>query len=158
MTGQFVASFTLAFIGGFILAFPYVFWEFWKFIRPALSPKELKKTRGIIFWVSLLFFAVFFLVISSSPHLWLNFYFNYKLSPQIVIMPSFSDSLENLVYTTPGIRGIVSDAATGNGCIVKDWNCNRNFFKEIQKACFYYYINCYCQLLLLPQTPSALPL
>ena len=45
MTGQFIASFTLAFIGGFILAFPYIFWEFWKFIRPALSEKELKKNK-----------------------------------------------------------------------------------------------------------------
>ena len=31
------------------------------------------------------------------------FYFNYKLSPQIEIMPSFSDYLENMVYTTVGI-------------------------------------------------------
>src|SRR4030095_7622252 len=30
MTGQFLSSFTLAFIGGFIIAFPYVFWEFWR--------------------------------------------------------------------------------------------------------------------------------
>jgi len=32
-----------------------------------------------------------------------NFYFNFKLSSQIVIMPSFSDYLENLIYTTVGI-------------------------------------------------------
>jgi sec-independent protein translocase protein TatC len=56
MTGQFISSFTVAFVGGFILAFPYVFWEFWRFVRPALNPKELKKTRGVIFWVSLYVF------------------------------------------------------------------------------------------------------
>ena len=103
MTGQFVASFTLAFIGGFIIAFPYVFWEFWRFIRPALSQKELKKTRGIIFWVSLLFFTgVAFGYFILTPFM-VNFYFNYKLSAQIEIMPSFSDYLENLIYTTAGI-------------------------------------------------------
>ena len=103
MTGQFIASFTLAFIGGFIIAFPYIFWEFWKFVKPALSPKELKKTRGVIFWVSLLFFAgVAFGYFILTPFM-VNFYFNYKLSDQIVIMPSFSDYLENLVYTTVGI-------------------------------------------------------
>src|SRR5437868_12072058 len=32
-----------------------------------------------------------------------NFYFNFKLSKQIVIMPSFSDYMENLIYTTVGI-------------------------------------------------------
>ena len=103
MTGQFIASFTLAFIGGFIIAFPYIFWEFWKFVRPALSSSELKKTRGVIFWVSLLFFmGVAFGYFILTPFM-VNFYFNYKLSPQIEIMPSFSDYLENLIYTTVGI-------------------------------------------------------
>ena len=103
MTGQFIASFTLSFIGGLILAFPYVFWEFWRFIKPALSPNELKKTRGVIFWVSLLFFmGVLFGYYILTPFM-VNFYFNYKLSPQIQIMPSFSDYLENLIYTTLGI-------------------------------------------------------
>jgi sec-independent protein translocase protein TatC len=103
MTGQFIASFTLAFIGGFIIAFPYVFWEFWKFVRPALSQKERKTTKGVIFWVSLLFFTgVAFGYFILTPFM-VNFYFNYKLSPQIEIMPSFTDYLENLVYTTVGI-------------------------------------------------------
>lgn len=103
MTGQFIASFTLAFIGGFILAFPYIFWEFWRFVRPALSEKELRKTRGVIFWVSLLFFTgVLFGYFILTPFM-VNFYFNYKLSAQITIMPSFSDYLENLIYTTAGI-------------------------------------------------------
>ena len=103
MTGQFIASFTLAFIGGFILAFPYIFWEFWRFVKPALSTKEIKKTRGVIFWVSLLFFAgVLFGYFILTPFM-VNFYFNYKMSDQITIMPSFSDYLENLIYTTAGV-------------------------------------------------------
>jgi sec-independent protein translocase protein TatC len=103
MTGQFVASFTLAFMGGFIIAFPYIFWEFWRFVKPALSAQELKETRGVIFWVSLLFFTgVLFGYYILTPFM-VNFYFNYKLSEQIQIMPSFSDYLENLIYTTAGI-------------------------------------------------------
>ena len=57
MTGQFISYFTVGFIGGFIIAFPYIFWEFWKFVKPALSEKETRKTRGVIFWVSFLFFS-----------------------------------------------------------------------------------------------------
>ncbi len=103
MTGQFVAYFTLGFMGGFVIAFPYIFWEFWRFVRPALSEKELKKTRGVIFWVSMLFFSgVAFGYFILTPFM-VNFYFNFKLSSQIVIMPSFSDYLENLIYTTVGI-------------------------------------------------------
>lgn len=103
MTGQFIASFTVAFIGGFILAFPYVLWEIWRFVRPALSEKERKNTTGIIFWVSLLFFiGVAFGYYILTP-LMVNFYFNYTLSSKIQIMPTFSDYLENIVYTTAGI-------------------------------------------------------
>ncbi len=103
MTGQFVASFTVAFVGGFVVAFPYIFWEFWKFVKPALSKQELRKTRGVIFWVSLLFFmGVAFGYYVLTPFM-INFYFSYQLSPLIEIKPTFSDYLENLIYTTVGI-------------------------------------------------------
>jgi sec-independent protein translocase protein TatC len=103
MTEQFMSSFTIAFIGGFIIAFPYVFWEFWKFVRPALNEKELKRTRGVIFWVSLLFFlGVAFGYYVLTPFM-VNFYFSYSLSPMIEIKPTFGDYLENLIYTTVGI-------------------------------------------------------
>ncbi|HVZ55628.1 MAG TPA: twin-arginine translocase subunit TatC [Chitinophagaceae bacterium] len=103
MTEQFMSTFTIAFVGGFILAFPYVFWEFWKFVKPALTEKELKRTRGVIFWVSLLFFlGVAFGYYILTPFM-VNFYFSYSLSPLIEIKPTFSDYLENLIYTTVGI-------------------------------------------------------
>lgn len=103
MTGQFIANFTVAFMGGFILAFPYVFWELWRFVKPALSEKETRQTRGIIFWVSFLFFTgVAFGYFILTP-LMVNFYFNYKLSSMIEIRPLFTDYLENVIYTTVGI-------------------------------------------------------
>jgi len=103
MTEQFISSFTISFIGGFIVAFPYVFWEFWRFVKPALSERELKRTRGIILWVSLLFFTgMAFGYFILTPFM-INFYFNYKLSPLIEIKPTLSDYIENLVYTTAGI-------------------------------------------------------
>lgn len=103
MTGQFISTFTIAFVGGFIIAFPYVFWEFWRFVKPALSQKELRKTRGVIFWVSFLFFlGVFFGYYVLTPFM-VNFYFSYTLSPLIVNLPTFSDYIENLIYTTVGI-------------------------------------------------------
>ncbi len=103
MTEQFMSSFTIAFVGGFIIAFPYVFWEFWKFVKPALNPKELKRTRGVIFWVSFLFFlGVAFGYYVLTPFM-VNFYFSYSLSPLIEIKPTFGDYLENLIYTTVGI-------------------------------------------------------
>lgn len=103
MTEQFMATFTISFVGGFILAFPFVFWEIWRFVKPALSKKELRRTRGIIFWVSLLFFmGVAFGYFILTPFM-VNFYFSYQLSPLIEIKPTFSDYIENLIYLTVGI-------------------------------------------------------
>lgn len=103
MTGQFISSFTLSFVGGFIVAFPYVFWEFWKFVKPALSEGERKRTRGAVFWVSLLFFVgVGFGYFVLTPFM-INFYFSYTLSDRIIVLPTFGDYIENLIYTTVGI-------------------------------------------------------
>lgn len=57
ISGPFMSAISIAMIGGLILAFPYLFWELWKFIKPALSPKEIRYSRGSIFWVSICFFS-----------------------------------------------------------------------------------------------------
>lgn len=81
--GQFSMWFTVVLIGGVILAFPYIFFEFWRFIKPALTKKELARTRGVIFWVSLLFFTgVLFGYFVISPYT-INFFSNFQLDESI---------------------------------------------------------------------------
>lgn len=55
MTGQFTMQFMAAFVIGLIMAFPYVFWEIWRFIKPGLYAKERKHSRGAVVSVSFLF-------------------------------------------------------------------------------------------------------
>lgn len=55
MLGQFNTFLCVSFIGGIILAFPYVIYEFWCFIRPGLTGKELFYSKVIIFSSSILF-------------------------------------------------------------------------------------------------------
>jgi sec-independent protein translocase protein TatC len=98
-SSQFMSSITIAFMGGFIAAFPYIFWEFWKFIKPALKPSELKYTRGIIFWVSLSFFTgAAFGYFLLGPFTF-NFLANYTLgtSKLLETKPTLSDYLDNLI-------------------------------------------------------------
>lgn len=57
ISGPFMSAISIGMIGGLIIAFPYLFWELWRFIKPALSPKEVRYSRGSIFWVSLCFFT-----------------------------------------------------------------------------------------------------
>jgi sec-independent protein translocase protein TatC len=53
---QFMKAIIYAFFGGLILAFPYITWEMWRFIRPALSDREAKRVRWNVHTTSLLFF------------------------------------------------------------------------------------------------------
>lgn len=56
MSGQFTTNLMMAIIGGLIIAFPYVFYQLWSFVKPGLKQNELKTVRGIVFFVSVLFF------------------------------------------------------------------------------------------------------
>ena len=56
ISGPFMSAISIAFTGGLIIAFPYLFWELWRFVKPALSEKEVRYSRGSILWVSLCFF------------------------------------------------------------------------------------------------------
>ncbi len=83
VAAQFDVYFNIILIGGFIVAFPYVFWQFWRFTKPALTSKELRNTRGVIFWVSLLFFiGVFFGYFVIAPYT-MNFFANFKIDEDI---------------------------------------------------------------------------
>jgi sec-independent protein translocase protein TatC len=55
MTGQFTMQFMSAFVIGLIVAFPYVVWELWSFVRPGLHKKERKGSKGAVSAVSFLF-------------------------------------------------------------------------------------------------------
>jgi sec-independent protein translocase protein TatC len=135
MTEQFISSFTIAFVGGFIVAFPYVFWEFWRFVKPALSEKETRRTRGIIFWVSVLFFlGVLFGYFILTPFM-VNFYFSYSLSPLIEIKPTFGDFLENLIYTTVGI-GVLFQMPLLVMLLAKIGFVNAKFLKKYRRHAF----------------------
>jgi sec-independent protein translocase protein TatC len=57
MSGNMNADITVCVFGGIILAFPFIIWQLWGFIKPGLKEKETKSVRGIVFYVSLLFFT-----------------------------------------------------------------------------------------------------
>jgi sec-independent protein translocase protein TatC len=103
VSGQFSMWFTVILIGGIIIAFPYIFYEFWRFIKPALTQKELGKTRGVIFWVSLLFFTgVLFGYFVIAPYT-VNFFANFQLDETIEnrwTITSYIDTLVPLILGT----------------------------------------------------------
>ncbi len=84
MTGQFAMHITSSFVIGIICAFPYAFWEIWRFVKPGLYPNERKAARGATFYVSLLFtIGVLFGYFIVTP-ISVNFLANYQIDPTIL--------------------------------------------------------------------------
>lgn len=104
VTGPFSSALSIAMIGGLIVAFPFIFWELWRFVKPALSLKEIKYARGSIFWVSLCFFSgAAFAYYLLAPFTF-NFLATFTIgtSQSIKYMPSINDYVETLTNLTLG--------------------------------------------------------
>lgn len=83
MMGQFTMHLTSSFIMGLILAFPYVAWEIWRFIKPGLHITERKYSRGAVASISFLFFlGISFGYFIMSP-LAVYFLSSYQISDMI---------------------------------------------------------------------------
>jgi sec-independent protein translocase protein TatC len=84
MAGQFTMHITTSIFAGIIVAFPYIFWEFWRFLKPALYEKEVKHTRGAVSISSLLFLTGvlfgYFIIAPLSVH----FLGSYNVSSEVI--------------------------------------------------------------------------
>lgn len=80
MSGQFSAHIWTSIWAGFIIGFPYILFELWKFISPGLYEKERRHSRGFIIVASFLFFlGVLFGYYVVAP-LSINFLGTYQVS------------------------------------------------------------------------------
>ncbi|GAB3983714.1 twin-arginine translocase subunit TatC [Spirosoma terrae] len=83
VSDQFTMALTSSLIIGLCFAFPYAFWELWRFIKPGLRQTEKQAARGAVFYVSSLFLmGLLFGYFIVSP-LAINFLANYQITPEI---------------------------------------------------------------------------
>ena len=86
MAGQFMTHMMISLIVGIIVAFPYIFFEFWRFMQPALYTKEKRHARGAVFYSSFLFLLGilfgYYLIVPLS----VNFLGSYSVSEEVVSM------------------------------------------------------------------------
>jgi len=83
MAGQFSAHIMISLVAGLILAFPYVVYQIWSFIAPALYDNEKRSAQGAVFWISFLFILGvlfgYYIIVPLSVH----FLGSYQVSPEI---------------------------------------------------------------------------
>lgn len=91
---QFNVMMAVSIFGGIVLAFPYIIWELWKFIKPALHPDEKKNSAFVINFVWILFLTGvlvgYFLILPLA----INFGLIFRISDSITQLFDLSD------YTT----------------------------------------------------------
>ncbi len=100
MAGQFTTHIMVSLIGGIIVAFPYVVYQIWSFIKPALQDKELKHAKGTVFYVSVLFISGvlfgYFLIAPLSVH----FLGTYKVAEAVQNQISLNSFISTVTTTT----------------------------------------------------------
>lgn len=99
---QFISHIKVSLWLGFIIAFPYIFYEFWKFIKPGLYKNEIRAARGMVFICSLLFlFGVSFGYFLVSP-VAISFLSAYSVSPEIANTTTLAALVNSMtMFTLP---------------------------------------------------------
>lgn len=137
VSGTFMSSITIAFVGGLIFSLPYVLYEVWKFVRPALKPEELKYTSGVIFWVSFFFFiGASFGYFLLAPFTF-NFLANYKIGTEGILLyrPMLSDYLDSLIDITLG-AGLAFQLPMASWLLSKMGLITPDFLKTYRKYAY----------------------
>ena len=106
MAGQFTLQMNSSLIIGIVLGFPYLLWELWRFVKPALHENERKSASGFVFYASLLFvLGILFGYYIIAP-LSVNFLANYTVSAYIVNNITIDSYLSTVATLTLG-TGII---------------------------------------------------
>ncbi|GAP43612.1 twin arginine targeting (Tat) protein translocase TatC [Lentimicrobium saccharophilum] len=100
LSGQFTTHMYISMFAGLIAAAPYVIWEIWRFIKPALYENERRHSRGAVWVMSLLFIlGVLFSYFLIVP-LTLNFFGTYQVSESINNQIALSSYISTVVSVT----------------------------------------------------------
>lgn len=106
MSGQFMQHIYISMVAGFVMASPYVFYELWAFIKPALRENERRYSTRAITIVSLLFLLgttfSYFLIVPLT----INFLGTYQVSEAVANQVSLSSYVSTVVSVSLAV-GVV---------------------------------------------------
>jgi len=96
LTESFFMDLKVSFFIGLILAFPYIFYKFWSFVKPGLYKNEQKVTKGVVFTCSVLFFSgIAFGYFVLTPFA-IKFFAGYELSALVATEVSVAKLVSHL--------------------------------------------------------------
>lgn len=100
MSGQFMMHMYISLVAGLVVSAPYILWEFWRFVKPALHPNEKRHSRGAVLASSGLFITgVLFSYYVIVP-LTINFFGTYQISESVVNQINLNSYISTIVSVT----------------------------------------------------------
>lgn len=100
MAGQFNLHLKIAFFAALVATFPYAVWELWRFVRPALTERELRACRHLTLWVCICFLAGTAFGYFVTTPVTVSFLARYDVSPSVVNMIDANSYLATVVNVT----------------------------------------------------------
>lgn len=135
MAGQFMTHMYISFMAGVVLAAPYIIYEFWKFVEPALHEHEKKNSTATVFVCSLLFLTgvvfSYFLIVPLA----LNFFGSYHVSEDVSNTISLSSYISTVVTVTISV-GVVFELPVLIFFLTKAGLVSIEFLKKNRKYMF----------------------
>jgi len=132
MSGQFLTHMYVSIVTGFIFAFPYVMWEFWRFVKPAMKETERKYSSGGVFISSVLFMSgvlfSYFLIVPLT----VNFLGTYHVSETVYNQISLMSYINTVVSLTFAV-GLVFELPILVFFLTKTGILTPDFMKENRK-------------------------
>lgn len=83
MAGQFLLHIKSSIVGAFVVAFPYLIWELWLFVKPAIPPHQRRRSIRYVIETPIWFLMGLLFGYYVIAPLAINFLGNYEVSSQI---------------------------------------------------------------------------
>jgi sec-independent protein translocase protein TatC len=135
LSGQFMTHMTISMVAGLILAVPYIFYQVWQFIKPALYEKERRYAYSAVYIMSGLFMVgitfSYFLMVPWT----LNFLGTYQVSSSVVnqiALDSYISTVVSVVFSV----GIVFELPVVVYVLAKIGILTPAFLKKNRKYAF----------------------
>jgi len=135
LTTKFFTHMSTSFWMAVLLTFPYLVFEVWKFVRPALYPNEKKSVRWVFSFGTVMFFVGctvgYFLVYPMTLH----FLATYNISSLIeeqVSLESYIDTFLLLIF----IMGVMFELPLLSWLLSQIGLLRRSFFKKYRRHAF----------------------
>jgi len=132
VSGQFFTHLSMSFWISLVFAFPYVIWEIWRFVAPALYEKEQRAVKRAFFFSSFLFFTGIVIGYLLLFPIVIRFFGEYQVSeivPNTIDLGSYTDMFISLIL----IMGIVFELPMLMYILSSIGVINRNFLRKYRK-------------------------